>query len=353
MSKESSKYNYKKILLPPSNINTLEFAIFGICSLIGIVPIIIICSFSKFSLFLIIKIVISLVVVFFLASIFSYFVVKPIKEIVASIEDYAKNENKDVRIDSKSYLEFNKMINSINSIIEDINAMDESRSEFVSNVSHELKTPITSMKVLADSLIMQEGAVPIEVYEDFMKDIAREVERESEIITDLLTLVKLDQKAAELEIENRSINDLLDLIMKRIGPIAAERGIQISLETFKEVRADIDETKLTLAISNLVENAVKYNKDGGWIHVSLNSDDKYFYIKIKDSGEGISEDKISHIFERFYRADKSRSQKVSGTGLGLAITRSAIVMHRGSIKVANNIGPGTIFAVRIPLTYAL
>ena len=136
MSKESSKYNYKKILLPPSNINTLEFAIFGICSLIGIVPIIIICSFSKFSLFLIIKIVISLVVVFFLASIFSYFVVKPIKEIVASIEDYAKNENKDVRIDSKSYLEFNKMINSINSIIEDINAMDESRSEFVSNVSH-------------------------------------------------------------------------------------------------------------------------------------------------------------------------------------------------------------------------
>lgn len=353
MSKKHSKIDYKKILLPPSNINTLEFGIFGISYLTGIIPIIINLVSSKFNVILLIKIILSLVLVFFSSSIFSYFIVKPIKEIVARIEDYAKNENKDARIDFKSYLEFNKMINSINSIIEDINAMDESRSEFVSNVSHELKTPITSMKVLADSLIMQEGAVPIEVYEDFMRDIAKEVERESEIITDLLTLVKLDQKAAELEIENKSINDLLDLIMKRIGPIAGEKGIKISLETFKEVRADIDETKLTLAISNLVENAVKYNKEGGWVHVSLNSDDKYFYIKIKDSGEGISEDKISHIFERFYRADKSRSQKVSGTGLGLAITRSAIVMHRGSIKVANNIGPGTIFVVRIPLIYAL
>ena len=115
---------------------------------------------------------------------------------------------------------------------------------------------------------------------------------------------------------------------------------------------EIDEMKLTLAISNLVENAIKYNRDEGWVRVSLNADHKYFYVKVMDSGIGIPEEDQAHIFERFYRVDKSHSREIGGTGLGLAIARNAVIMHRGSIKVYSSKGEGTTFTVRIPLTYA-
>lgn len=217
-------------------------------------------------------------------------------------------------------------------------------------MSHELKTPLTSMKVLADSLVGQEN-VPVELYQEFMQDIAAEIDRESKIITDLLTLVKLDKKASNMNIELVNINELLDMILKRLHPIAAKRNIELILEGFRPVDAEIDETKLSLAISNLVENAIKYNKDEGWVRVSLNADHKYFYVTVTDSGLGIPEESIDHIFERFYRVDKSHSTEIEGTGLGLAITRSAIMMHHGAIRVKSQVGEGTTFSVRIPLTF--
>lgn len=206
------------------------------------------------------------------------------------------------------------------------------------------------MKVLADSLLMQEE-VPNELYKEFMTDIAEEIDRENKIINDLLSLVKLDKKASDLNIQPTNINELLELILKRLRPIAAKRNIELVLETFRPVSAEVDETKLTLAVSNLVENAIKYNKEGGWVHVSINVDHKYFYVKVEDSGMGIPEESQEHIFERFYRVDKSHSREIGGTGLGLAITRNAILMHRGAIKVYSKEGEGTTFTVRIPLNY--
>ena len=191
----------------------------------------------------------------------------------------------------------------------------------------------------------------MELYQEFMQDIAAEIDRESKIITDLLTLVKLDKKASNMNIELVNINELLDMILKRLHPIAAKRNIELILEGFRPVDAEIDETKLSLAISNLVENAIKYNKDEGWVRVSLNADHKYFYVTVTDSGLGIPEESIDHIFERFYRVDKSHSTEIEGTGLGLAITRSAIMMHHGAIRVKSQVGEGTTFSVRIPLTF--
>ena len=229
--------------------------------------------------------------------------------------------------------------------------LDDSRNEFVSNVSHELKTPLTSMKVLADSLLAQEN-VPIELYQEFMGDIAKEIDRENDIISDLLTLVKMDKTVQGLNIRQININELLETILKRLKPIADKKKIEVVLESFRPVSAEIDEMKLTLAISNLVENAIKYNRDEGWVRVSLNADHKYFYVKVMDSGIGIPEEDQAHIFERFYRVDKSHSREIGGTGLGLAIARNAVIMHRGSIKVYSSKGEGTTFTVRIPLTYA-
>ena len=228
-----------------------------------------------------------------------------------------------------------------------LKVLDDSRQEFVSNVSHELKTPLTSMKVLADSLLAQED-VPVELYQEFMGDITEEIERENKIINDLLSLVKMDKTASDLNVKPENINER---ILKRGRPIAAVRNIEVVFESFRPVTAEVDEVKLSLAISNLVENAIKYNKEDGWVHVSLNADHKYFYVKVADSGIGIPEESIEHIFERFYRVDKSHSREIGGTGLGLAIARNAIVMHRGAVKVYSEEGTGTTFTVRVPLNY--
>ena len=241
-------------------------------------------------------------------------------------------------------------VDNMNGIFAKAQLLEESRQEFVSNVSHELKTPITSMKVLSESILMQEN-VPVETYREFMNDIVLEIDREAQIISDLLTLVKTDKGSDSLNIERVDINELMEVILKRLTPLAEKRNIEITFESFREVSADIDKVKFTLAISNLIENGIKYNVDGGWIRVSLNADHKNLYIKVADSGVGIPEDCVEHIFERFYRVDKARSRDTGGTGLGLAISKNIIVMHKGIINVYSEPGKGTTFTVRVPMNY--
>lgn len=126
--------------------------------------------------------------------------------------------------------------------------------------------------------------------------------------------------------------------------------MELILESIREVTADVDKVKISLAITNLVENAIKYNRDSGVVRVTLDADHKYFYIKVADTGIGIPEDALEHIFERFFRVDKARSREVGGTGLGLAIAKNVIQMHHGIIDVESTVGEGTTFSVRIPLT---
>ena len=300
---------------------------------------------QKGTMILMIVMVLVLVLGYFLSGI----LVRPFQKVTRSIEDLTDGYL-DEDISVPDYLETEQITNAFNKMLARVRTLDESRQEFVSNVSHELKTPLASMKVLADSLNAQED-VPVELYKEFMQDITEEIDRENQIITDLLSLVKMDKKAADLNITTMNINDLLELILKRLRPIAAAKKVELILDSFRPVNAEVDETKLTLAISNLVENGIKYNVEGGWVKVSLNADHKYFYVTVADSGIGIPKESLDHIFERFYRVDKSHSREIGGTGLGLAIARSAIVMHRGAIKVYSKENEGTTFSVRIPLTY--
>lgn len=275
--------------------------------------------------------------------------VKPLHALSKSIEEVQTGYGED-ELTVDDYTETREICEKFNGMLGRMKVLDESRQEFVSNVSHELKTPLTSMKVLADSINSMEDA-PIELYQEFMADIGNEVERETKIINDLLSLVKMDKSAADLNITNVNINELLEQILKRLNPIAEKQNVELVLESFRPVTADVDEVKITLAFTNLIENAIKYNKQDGWVHVSLNADHQYFYLKVEDSGIGIPEESLEHIFERFYRVDKSHSREIGGTGLGLAITRNAILMHRGAIKAFSTEGEGTIFNVRIPLNY--
>lgn len=275
--------------------------------------------------------------------------VHDVKKLNRCIKELDDGHLEDLQIKSR-YTELSQLIDSFNILLDKMQVVEASRQEFVSNVSHELKTPITSMKVLADSLLMQED-VPAQMYREFMSDMVEEIDRENKIINDLLTLVKMDKKAAALDVESVNINALLELLLKRIKPIAAKRNIEVVFESFREVVGEVDEVKLSLAFSNLIENAVKYNNDGGNVHVSLNADHKFFYVKVQDNGVGIPEECQAQVFERFYRVDKARSRETGGTGLGLAITRNAILMHKGAIKLYSEPGEGTTFTVRIPIKY--
>lgn len=259
--------------------------------------------------------------------------------------------NLEVDIDEHTYQETKEISLAVKRTLAKLKAVDQSRQEFVSNVSHELKTPITSIRVLADSLMGMEGA-PVELYREFLSDISDEIDRESKIIDDLLSLVKMDKAAMDqMNAAQISVNSLLETILKRLRPIAKKRNVELIFESIREVSADVDEVKLSLAFNNLVENAIKYNVENGWVRVTLDADHKFFYVKVEDSGIGIGEEYQEHIFERFYRVDKARSRETGGTGLGLSITKSVILMHRGSIKVESREGQGTTFTVRIPLLH--
>lgn len=284
-----------------------------------------------------------------IAFLLSKYLTKPFKKLIFCLNHIA-DDNLDEEVEVDTFSETKEISDAVSMALQRLKILDESRQEFVSNVSHELKTPITSIRVLADSLLMQED-VPVELYREFMTDISEEIDRESKIIDDLLALVKMDKTDAELTVAPIVMNEMLKLILKRLRPLAKRRNIELVMESVRPVTAEVDEVKITLALSNLIENAIKYNVTDGWVKVTLDADHKFCYVKVADSGIGISEEFQSQIFERFYRVDKARSREKGGTGLGLAIAKKVINLHHGAIKVSSKENEGTVFTVRIPLTY--
>ena len=150
-----------------------------------------------------------------------------------------------------------------------------------------------------------------------------------------------------------NINELTEIILKRLRPIARKKNIEVTLISKREIMAEVDEVKMSLILTNLVENAIKYNREQGKVDVTLDADHQFFTVEVADTGIGIPEESLERIYERFYRVDKSHSKEIGGTGLGLAITRNAILLHRGAIKVESIYGEGSMFTVKIPLIRTL
>ena len=280
---------------------------------------------------------------------FSHILIRPFSRVTQAINE-VKDGFTDEPISVPDYIETEHIVDAFNQLLARMKVINDSRQEFVANVSHELKTPMTSIKVLADSLNQQPDA-PVELYREFMQDITEEIERENKIINDLLALVKMDKTEAKMDISTVDINQLLETTLKRLRPIARKRDVEVVFESIRPVTAEVDEVKISQIFTNLVENAIKYNKEHGWVKVLLDADHQFFTVEISDSGIGIPEGDYEHIFERFYRVDKSHSREIGGTGLGLSITRNAVLLHRGSIKVSSVEGEGTCFTVKIPLSY--
>ena len=279
----------------------------------------------------------------------AYVILNPLKRLLKTVELMSEGHlNQRVKISGSD--EFAQLCNAFNDMNEKLEKVEKNREEFVSNVSHELKTPLSSIKVLSDAIIMQDD-VDTDTYKEFLGDITEEIDRMNLIINDLLTLVRLDQTTAFMNIESLDINQLMNGVVKRLKPLAEIKETTINLENEKEVEVNIrgDEMKLTLALSNLVENAIKYTPNGGSVDISINSDYQNVYISVKDTGIGIPEEEQSKIFTRFYRVDKTRDRDTGGTGLGLSITHSTVLHHKGSIRVNSKENEGTTFVVRLPI----
>lgn len=334
--------DYAEVILPIKRDNTILGVIVSTASLSGMKENI--TSISNQSILLmVIMLLVNIAIVVFIVKI----AIRRLDSINRQIYHTSQGNLHD-KIEEKGFKETKALARNYNAVLEKLATVDSARQEFVSNVSHELKTPVTSMKVLAESLLQNEAATA-EDYKDFMSDIVEEVDRETQIINDLLTLVRTDRNSNAMNFAETSINDILDGIIKTVTPLAKQRGIELNYESYRDVKAEVDSVKLSLAISNLVENAVKYNVDNGWIRVSLNADQRFFYIKVADSGVGIPDDSKDKVFERFYRVDKARSRDTGGTGLGLSITRNIINAHQGVVRLYSESGKGTTFSVRIPL----
>ncbi len=290
------------------------------------------------------------VVVFSLAVLAAAFLVRPLEKLTRAFgEVQAGYTSSSVQVND--YIETENIVTAFNDVIGRMRALDESRQEFVSNVSHELKTPMTSMKVLADSLLQLGDAATPEMLREFLGDINGELDRENQMIAELLALTRMDQREVSMRVAQVDIAALAEAVLKRIRPLARQKDVELVLVSERAVCAEVDEAKMTQILSNLVENAVKYNRTHGMVTVTLDADNKQFWVKVEDTGIGIPEEARDRVFERFYRVDSSRSREIGGTGLGLSIVKSAVLLHRGTISVAPGEKEGSVFTVTIPLTH--
>ncbi len=300
---------------------------------------------SEAYLLLAVVLVFVIVIIIIMSKLFT----EPLKRMIKVIQKMAEGHlEQRLEINNPTHNEIVDLALSCNHMADQLEKVESSRQQFVSNVSHELKTPLSSIKVLSESILLQED-VPKEMYVEFLHDINSEVDRMSAIINDLLTLVKLDQKEIPLNFAEIDMNQMMEDIIKRLSPLANVKQIAVQYTKEKDVSAEIDEMKMILAISNLVDNAIKYTPEEGSVAVTLDADHQNAFITVTDTGIGIPEEEVGRIFERFYRVDKTRDRETGGTGLGLSITYATIMMHNGSIKVNSKEEEGTSIQVRIPL----
>ena len=288
-------------------------------------------------------IIVILVVVFFL----SEFILTPMRKIMRVVNLMGEG-HLNQRISVKGRDEFSQLATAFNNMNDKLEQVEKTREEFVSNVSHELKTPLSSMKVLSESILLQDS-VPVEMYKEFLQDINSEVDRMTMIVNDLLTLVKLDQRDMPRIVKQIDLNKLIEDVLKRLYPLAEVKDIDLLYEDMRKVSIAADEMRLSLALSNLVENGIKYTPTGGMVKLIIDADHQNAFVTIQDTGIGIAEEELGKIFTRFYRVDKTRDRDTGGTGLGLSITHSTVLLHNGAIRVTSKEGEGTTFVVRLPL----
>ena len=273
-------------------------------------------------------------------------ITRPIGELNEGISRMSKGDLS-ARVRVRGNNEFAGLARAFNSMSERLEQLDKSRSQFVSNASHELKTPLSTMKILIETLMYQDPPDP-GMTKEFLGDVNKEIDRLNRIVSDLLTLVNIDNgmklNAAELDIGN-----LVQEQVKRLSPLARENGIELDCAAKEPLEVSGDALKLQQVVYNIIDNAIKYTPRGGEVHCSVARSGRKAVIRVADTGVGIPEEDLPHIFDRFYRVDKARSRETGGTGLGLSIVKQFVLLHGGTIDAKSAPGKGSTFVIELPL----
>ncbi len=235
--------------------------------------------------------------------------------------------------------------NEFNDLTERLQTSEQKRSRFVSDASHELKTPLASIKLLADSILQYD--MDLATVREFVEDISSEAERLNRMTEKLLSLTRAEGMSSD-ESEIIPMAPTVQRVARMLRQNAIKAQVSIRLELEQDCPVLILEDDLYQIVFNLMENGIKYNVPGGSLTVRLYRDEENAYLEVSDTGMGIPEDAVDHIFERFYRVDKARSRATGGSGLGLAIVRTIVQRNRGEIRIASKVGSGTTFTVVFP-----
>ncbi len=302
---------------------------------------------KKMLLFALFFVLLAIVICHFFSSV----VTRPIETLTHQLESAIESEEDDITLPSAGGGEIGKLVESFNKMTEKIRQQEEKRQEFVSNASHELKTPLSAIKLISDSLIQTPDA-PKEMVDEFLNDMNVEVDRLTRIVNKLLTLTKMDSSVSVMRMEFlvMDFSDVIANAIKALRPLADSKNIELTYESEGPIYFKIERDRLWEAVYNLIDNSIKYTHEGGHVEVTLTKEDNTAKLTVKDSGIGIAQEEQYKIFDRFYRVDKARARETGGTGLGLSITLSAVELHGGSIQVESEEGVGTCFTVSIPIT---
>lgn len=271
--------------------------------------------------------------------------VKPLTRLTNAIKELS-NGNYNVRVDNVGQDEISKLNQGFNQMARQLAKQDETRQKFISDISHEFQTPLTSIQGFAN--ILKEEDLPKEQRVKYANIILYNSKRLSSLAKNMLQLTLLDREEIELELTNYSLVEQMNRVISTQENQAMEKNIEIVFEMpKKEIFIEGDEQRLEQVWTNIISNAIKYTNEGGLITITMKKNSKDIEISIEDTGIGMSKEVVSHIFERFYREDKARN--VEGNGLGLAIVKSIVDLHHGKIDILSQVDVGTNFIVRLPI----
>jgi len=294
------------------------------------------------------KIILGIGVLLILASTIMGFIIsrsitRPINKLMTKAKYISKGEyDKKIEINT-DILEINDLINSINNLSQSIKEQENIRKRLTGDISHELKTPLTNIQSHLEAMI--DGIW--EPTEERLLSVKEEAERLSSLVSDMQKLNKYDESSIKLKKDNVNISDIICFVIFQFSNLAKSKNIKIEYEK-KNINLYCDKDKITQALVNILSNAIRYSNEGSTIFIEERLKDNKVIISIEDQGIGISEEDLKYVFERFYRADKSRTRATGGTGIGLTIVKSIVSSHVGEVKLESKLGEGSKFTIILP-----
>lgn len=281
---------------------------------------------------------------FFIALAFLYRIsIVPLRAVIEAAREYAKGKfDYKLQVNRKRHDEFKELIDAIEYMASELSLMEENQRKFISNISHDFRSPLTSIKGFA--VAMKDGTIPPEFYDKYLNTICFETDRLTKLTTELIELGKLDNKKTGLNPEKFDLNKIIKMTVTAFEERCRERHISINLIfESNEFMVSADKSKIEQVFYNLIDNGIKFSYNDSFINITVKSKGNKAIISVKDFGIGISRENIKKIWERFYKIDSSRGKDKGGSGLGLSIVKEIIKLHGESINVVSTENAGTEF----------